>query len=212
MTEPNHPTPLQAALTRIAKKVGTVQKDATNDHHGYKYASANAVLSAVRDACAEEGVAIVNTMCDVIPTATHDQLVTVRIVQTYALGDEHAQFMGMGSGKDSQDKAVMKANTAAVKYLLAAAFNISWGDDPEASEPGETKTKGSAKPAARRQKAEPKGAAPNAADIAACTTLEELEGVKARIIALGKDDPARGALVKAHNDKKAALKAAAEKN
>jgi hypothetical protein len=26
----------------------------------------------------------------------------------------------------------MKASTAALKYLLAGAFNISWGDDPEA--------------------------------------------------------------------------------
>ncbi len=34
--------------------------------------------------------------------------------------------------KDAGDKALMKAQTAAIKYAMARAFNISWGDDPEA--------------------------------------------------------------------------------
>ena len=38
----------------------------------------------------------------------------------------------MGQGTDKGDKAVMKANTAALKYALAGIFLISWGDDPEA--------------------------------------------------------------------------------
>jgi len=40
----------------------------------------------------------------------------------------------MGSGQDSGDKAVMKAQTAAIKYAYLLSFAISTGDDPEADQ------------------------------------------------------------------------------
>lgn len=40
-------------------------------------------------------------------------------------------FEGLGSGQDAGDKAVMKANTAALKYAYIGGLNIAMSDDPE---------------------------------------------------------------------------------
>lgn len=40
-------------------------------------------------------------------------------------------IVGLGSGQDSGDKAIMKAQTAAIKYAYLLSFAISTGDDPE---------------------------------------------------------------------------------
>ena len=45
---------------------------------------------------------------------------------------EYIDIAGLGNGQDSGDKAVMKAETASIKYAYMMAFNISTGDDPEA--------------------------------------------------------------------------------
>lgn len=135
-------TPLQTILAEVAAEAGYVQKDAKNDHHKYRYASADAVLTKVREALAKRGAAIVRT--DVQLAHIEGDRRIVRVELTVAHGEETAVFSGFGEGKDPQDKGVMKANTAALKYALAAMLLMSWGDDPEASEPGE------AKPAARK--------------------------------------------------------------
>ena len=46
--------------------------------------------------------------------------------------DESVLITGIGSGQDSGDKAVMKAQTAAIKYAYMLSLSISTGDDPEA--------------------------------------------------------------------------------
>lgn len=45
---------------------------------------------------------------------------------------ESVTITGLGSGQDSGDKAVMKAQTAAIKYAYLLSMAISTGDDPEA--------------------------------------------------------------------------------
>lgn len=182
---------LQEALRAVAAEVGTVAKDARNEHHGYSYASAEAVLRKVREACARHGVAITKTTAEVLSADGPTRI--VRLTQVYAKGQEGASFQGLGEGKDSQDKGVMKANTAALKYLLAAAFNISWGDDPEASDPETGKsTRSAAKKTAKAAptKSEPAtdGAAfaALAAEVKAMTPANQ-EAVRARIKAR-KDD------------------------
>jgi hypothetical protein len=45
---------------------------------------------------------------------------------------ETVTITGIGSGQDSGDKAVMKAQTAAIKYAYLLSLAISTGDDPEA--------------------------------------------------------------------------------
>lgn len=65
---------------------------------------------------------------------------------------EEISVEGIGASTDLGDKAVMKANTAAIKYCLTNAFLISWGDDPEASAAGDAPSA----PKATKSKAKPK--------------------------------------------------------
>ena len=46
-------------------------------------------------------------------------------------------FEGIGSGQDAGDKALMKANTAALKYAYIGGLCIAMSDDPE-SDTGNT--------------------------------------------------------------------------
>ena len=45
---------------------------------------------------------------------------------------ESIDLYGIGTGQDAGDKAVMKAETAAIKYAYLLSMAISTGDDPEA--------------------------------------------------------------------------------
>ena len=116
-------------LAEVMAEVGYVQKDAVNDFHKYKYASAEAVLKKVNTALSSRGVAV-GSSAELVHYA--DQRAVVKLALTFHDGDEHLTVEGLGEGSDKGDKATMKANTAALKYALANAFLISWGDDPEA--------------------------------------------------------------------------------
>lgn len=120
---------LQDALRAVSRSVAVIAKDAENAHFKYKYCSAEAVCTRVNAALCEHGIAIVGSTAEVLH---YDPVSIVRLSWTLALDFETATFQGLGSGTDKGDKAIMKANTAALKYLLGAAFCISWGDDPEA--------------------------------------------------------------------------------
>ena len=45
--------------------------------------------------------------------------------------DETMTISGIGGGQDAGDKAVMKAQTAAMKYAFMMSLEMSTGDDPE---------------------------------------------------------------------------------
>ena len=195
---------LQEALIEIGKAVGTVDKDARNDHHGYKYASAEAVLRQVREACHAQGVSIVGSDASVQVEGANR---IVRMSLTFAKGDEQATFCGLGEGKDSQDKATMKANTAALKYLVANAFLISWGDDPEATDENGKSTRAAGP---RKPKATPASSGRSSRktheDAIASMTAETAESVRATIKADSSlSDEDFNALVAAFKAKQASL-------
>ena len=123
-------------LADVMAEVGYIQKDATNEFHKYRYASAAAVLSKVNAALSSRGIAVSSTAelvaHDRIEGAKPKTIAVVKLTLIFNDGTDTLQIEGLGSGEDSGDKAVMKANTAALKYALANAFLISWGDDPEA--------------------------------------------------------------------------------
>lgn len=186
---------LLEALVAIGHEVGYVQKDAKNTHHKYKYASADAVLTKVRDACFKHGVAIFNTNVELVMCEGDRRI--VKITQVYRKGAGFATFQGLGEGKDGQDKGTMKANTAAIKYLLTNAFNISWGDDPEASEPTEDKPKKKRAPRKTKSKTPP-GDADVSSLIEAASSVAELEALKPTI----REHADRDALIDAYTARK----------
>jgi len=124
-------------LAEVMAEVGYVQKDALNDFHHYRYASAEAVLKKVNAALSERGIAV-STQAELLQYEQHpgekgpSMHAVVRLSLAFTDGADSITAQGLGEGSDKGDKAVMKADTAALKYALANAFMISWGDDPEA--------------------------------------------------------------------------------
>ena len=134
---------LQECLSETMREVGYVQKDARNDFHKYKYASAEAVLKKVNASLSANGICLSNQV-DLV--RFEDNLAIVKLSLTFHKGAESYTVEGLGSGSDKGDKAVMKAHTASLKYALAAAFLISWGDDPEADEETDRRAAGKSAP------------------------------------------------------------------
>jgi ERF superfamily. len=151
-------------LAVVAKKCAYVQKDGRNDFHKYKYASAGAILEKVNDALSEQEIAaqtkleIVNIDSAATKREGETQRVIVKVIVTLvdSGSGEMMVFEGMGCGTDSGDKAVMKAQTAAIKYAYMIGLNIETGDDPEADVTTDEKTQSkSGSEAPRKSQARP---------------------------------------------------------
>ena len=134
-------------MQKIAKKFVEVMKDCshvakngTNDFHKYKYATATDVLEKVNASLTKHGIASVVTpsllSMQEITTAKGnvEQLATVEVTVTLIDADsgETLTLKGLGSGQDSGDKSVAKAQTMALKYCYLNSLAIATSDDPEA--------------------------------------------------------------------------------
>jgi hypothetical protein len=142
---------LRQHLAEVMASVGYVQKDGKNQAQKYRYASAETVLKKVNAELSERGIAVSSNAELLHFTVTqyeNDRELTrfrtdaaVRITLTFEYdgkdGRESITIQGLGQSTDTGDKAVMKANTAAIKYCLTNGFLISWGDDPEADGAGD---------------------------------------------------------------------------
>lgn len=127
-------------LVAIMADCAYVQKSGTNDFHRYKYATAADVLEKVNTSLVKNHVAVISVpelleMRDVTNLKGNtEHLATIRTTLTLidCESGESVSVVGIGSGQDVGDKAVMKAATASLKYAWMMTLNISTGDDPEA--------------------------------------------------------------------------------
>lgn len=117
-----------------------VEKDGFNNFQKYKYATAAAVISMVNDALTKYNVATISEtklleMKSVTDAKGNNAyLATVELAVTLIDADsgEEKKIIGIGSGFDSLDKSVAKAQTMALKYAYMSSFGIAQGDDPDA--------------------------------------------------------------------------------
>ena len=127
-------------LVKIMTDCSHISKNGLNDFHNYKYATAEDVLKKVNSSLTQHNIA-----CIAIPTLESmievlnrnekkEHLATVSVQVHLIDGDsgESVDLFGIGSGQDAGDKAVMKAQTAAIKYAFMLSLCIATGDDPEA--------------------------------------------------------------------------------
>lgn len=132
--------------TGIQKVCGKLPKDSTNPHFKYKYTSEQAMKAAIGPALSDAGFAVYPSF----EILSHENdMATVRMelrVVDSATGWTET-FDGIGSGQDKQDKAIMKATTAAWKVAMTAALSIARGEDPDADGPMKPKRKAAAKSA-----------------------------------------------------------------
>lgn len=130
---------IAAKIVKVMQECGYVQKQGVNDYHKYKYALAADVLEKVNPALVKNNLAAIPTpkitdFRDVTTTRGNvEHLVTVEtsLLLIDADSGETVNVIGIGSGQDAGDKAVMKAETASLKYAWMLALNIATGDDPE---------------------------------------------------------------------------------
>jgi hypothetical protein len=131
---------LKEKLSRVAAHCATIQKDAFNEHQKYSYVSARAVFVRVNEALIDNRLIsipifkIAESKDRVNASGKNEQLITVecRLQIADLDSDDFIQVTAFGSGQDWGDKAVMKAQTAGLKYAWVMALNVSMEDDPEA--------------------------------------------------------------------------------
>lgn len=127
-------------LVLIMGECSHVAKDKFNDFHKYKYASAAGVLESINAALVKHKVASVVTpsiinsydVTNARGNVEHQVTVGCNILLIDSESGESIDLYGIGTGQDAGDKAVMKAETAAIKYAYLLSMAISTGDDPEA--------------------------------------------------------------------------------
>ncbi|SCM82572.1 ERF superfamily [uncultured Sporomusa sp.] len=127
-------------IVKIMEECSVVKKNGTNDFHHYKYTTSADVLEKVNAALVKNKVAsvvlpeVIDSGDVVTSRGNTEHLVTVKVTITLidTESGESIQIAGTGSGQDGGDKAVMKAQTAAIKYAYLLSLAISTNDDPEA--------------------------------------------------------------------------------
>lgn len=139
--------PMAALFGKMAKVMGLVSripKNGYNDHHKYKYASADDVADTIRDAMAESKLALFVDMGEPVQETFEytdgygkqksTVRTTIRFAFTFACGDTGATRTSAWTGQvdDNSDKAVSKCATVAEKYFLMKTFVVSAGDEPDA--------------------------------------------------------------------------------
>ena len=124
-------------LVEIMKECRFISKSGVNQSQNYKYTTTTDVMEKVNTALTNHGVAsIVNSeIIDFKEVTTskgsnaHLATVKVTINLIDAESGDTCTISGIGSGQDTNDKAVMKAQTAAIKYAYLLSFAIVSGDD-----------------------------------------------------------------------------------
>lgn len=117
-----------------------ITKNGTNSFHNYTYVTSADVLDKVNHALSSVGLVttVKPELLDFREVTTAkgstDKHATVSVTVTIFDCDtkESITLSGIGSGQDSGDKAIMKAETAAIKYAYMLSLCIATGDDPEA--------------------------------------------------------------------------------
>lgn len=124
----------------VMKECSYVEKNGINQFHKYQYATSADVLAKVNASLVKHGIVsvAVPSLIDMVDVTTAkgniEKLATIKMHITLVdvENGETIEIVGIGSGQDSGDKAVMKAETAAIKYAYLMSLAISTGDDPEA--------------------------------------------------------------------------------
>lgn len=134
------PPSLREKLSRVAAHCAYVQKGGVNEFHGYPYAMASQVFAKVNEALeANRLLSVPHFRREGTDTFS---MVECRLEIHDLDSPEVIWTTAYGSGMDKGDKAVMKAQTAALKYAWMMLLNISTGDDPEADSTTDSRASG----------------------------------------------------------------------
>lgn len=131
--QPRPPADVLERLARVAAAIGKLHKDKRNTHSNYSYLSEEAIKTAINHHLPEGGTWHDSLRIEVLSDEWvngkqgEENLIKVRAVITFG---PHT-YEGMGAGIDYRDKALMKAQTAAVREAWKNVFVIAGGGEPE---------------------------------------------------------------------------------
>lgn len=125
-------------LAGAAMAIGRLAKDKRNAHGGYEYLSEEAVKAAVRREVAGRGFLPekihFELLSDVVAPYGAKQTPANTIKVRCTITIDGREIEGLGAGVDYADKALLKAQTAAVREAWKNLLVIATGHDPEADE------------------------------------------------------------------------------
>jgi hypothetical protein len=131
---------IASKLVLIAQECAVIFKSGINEFHKYSYAQASDIAKMINTALVKHGI-VTTVHHEVLHFATtvnknknEEKVVTVKATVTFIDSEsgETLTTTGLGCGQDIGDKAIMKGETAALKYAYIQCFNIACGEDPEA--------------------------------------------------------------------------------
>ena len=139
--EPQEEPTLLHKLHAIMRAIPRIQKDATNPHHKYAYASEKAIKEAIHPLLVEHGVLFQLAITGPPEDTKAGLLVPMEYSFTDVDSGQQIRQRWYGSGHDRDEKGLYAAITGALKYALTTTFLIPTGDDPEAADKMEQPTK-----------------------------------------------------------------------
>jgi len=155
------PTPVPLALAcKLATAVAavrTVRRNGINEAQRYKYAMESDILTEAKRVLGEAKVITVVDLKSVsiprsIPRRDGSGMAIYRVWLAVTFidteGGEHWTTYGCGEAMDAGDKAIYKAITGALKYVLTKVLLIPTGDDPEREQRDEREDRRRRAPAA----------------------------------------------------------------
>ena len=130
---------LAEKMIEVMKSCRYVPKSGVNTFHKYRYTTFSDILEKVNTALTSQGIAslvipeIISNEEVITSKGNKEHLVTVKVEVTLIDKDsgETAKFVGFGAGQDAGDKAILKAQTAGLKYAYLMTFSMATGEETE---------------------------------------------------------------------------------
>ena len=131
---------IYSALTEVMRGVGAIGKDSKNEMQGWRYRSAEAVITRVHPLFAIHGVVcvpqVIESSTEVRDTAKGGKMnwSVVKVQYTFFAADgSSVTVVAIGEAADSGDKSLGKAQTYAFKVALTTllAIPVEPEDDPD---------------------------------------------------------------------------------
>lgn len=138
-------------ILKVMEEVGYLEYDGQVSYGTtkYRYLSEEKITATIREAMIKHGVVMVPVQSMPSQIDIGGNAVT-SVVMTYMLvnvddPDDNWNIQMSGYGRDTQDKGILKAQTAAFKYAQRQAFMIPTGDDPDKESSAELDAKAESK-------------------------------------------------------------------
>lgn len=131
---------LGAKLIKVMEACRYMEQDGRNDFQKYDYTKAAPMFGKINAAFVANGLFTKSSFelvesRDVTTSSNKvEKFVIMKATITVHDADDPKEFVtyeGYGSGQDAGDKAIMKSETAALKYAYVSGLCIAMADDPE---------------------------------------------------------------------------------